>query len=31
MIDCVLKMKVNTLHFDLQALYTPPSMLQVYS
>ena len=30
MIDCVLKMKVGTVHFDLQALSTPPSMFQVY-
>ena len=31
MIDCVLKMKVDVVHFDLQALHTPPYMLQVYS
>ena len=27
----VLEMKVGIVHFDLQALNTPPSMLQVYS
>ena len=31
MIGCVLEMKVNIAHFHLQALNTPPSMLQVYS
>ena len=31
MIDCVLEMTVDIVHFDLQALSTPPSMLQVYS
>ena len=31
MIDCVLEMKVDIVHFDLQALSTPPSMLQVHS
>ena len=31
MIDCVLEMKVHIVHFDLQALHTPPSMPQVYS
>ena len=31
MIDCVLEMKVDIVHFDLQALNTLPSMLQVYS
>jgi hypothetical protein len=31
MIDCVLEMKVDIVHFDLQALNTLPFMLQVYS
>ena len=31
MIDCVLEMKVHIVHFDLQALHTPPYMPQVYS
>ena len=31
MIDCVLEMKVDIVHFDLQALNAPPCMLQVYS
>ena len=31
MIDCVLEMKVHIVHFDLQALRSPPSMLHVYS
>ena len=31
MIDCVLEMKVHIVHFDLQALHTPPSMPKVYS
>ena len=31
MIDCMLEMKVDIAHFDLQALNAPPSILQVYS
>ena len=31
MIDYVLEMKVDIVHFDLQALNTPLSMHQVYS
>ena len=31
MIGCVLEMKVDIVHFDLQALHTHPSMLHVYS
>ena len=31
MIDCVLEIKVGIVHFDLQALSTPPFMLYVYS
>ena len=31
MIDCVLEMKVGIVHFDLQALSTPPSVLRVCS
>ena len=27
----MLEMKVDIVHFDLQALHTPPSMLRVYS